>query len=95
MDDVDAIFHAAVAQAATFSPAAISDEDKKKLYGLYKQALEGDCPTTAPSVLNVKSRAKWTAWRAYAGMPRDEAKRAYAQLCEGVFRVDCAEQNRA
>ena len=37
----------------------ISDADKLKLYGLYKQATEGPCTTSKPGFFDMKGRSKW------------------------------------
>ncbi|KAK4990308.1 hypothetical protein LTR50_002633 [Elasticomyces elasticus] len=56
--------------------------DRLKLYGLYKQSMEGDVdgvqtrPTgTSPEA--DKERDKWDAWHAHRGLTRTEAKRRY------------------
>jgi acyl-CoA-binding protein len=45
---------------------------KLRLYGLYKQAAEGDAPRDASGV-------KGAAWASAAGLSREEAKRKYAE----------------
>ncbi|TKA73816.1 hypothetical protein B0A49_02082 [Cryomyces minteri] len=56
--------------------------DRLKLYGLYKQSMEGDVdgvwdPPTGDSEEDHKEREKWDAWKAQSGLPRTEAKRRY------------------
>ena len=51
-----------------------------KLYGLYKQATEGDVTGEAPELFDVRASAKYKAWQALAGTSRDEAKRGYVAL---------------
>ena len=70
--------------------------DRLRLYGLYKQAMEGDVdgvmerPTAAPGVdANELQREKdkWDAWNAQSGLSRTEAKRRYIEaLIETMHR---------
>ncbi|KAL8656302.1 MAG: hypothetical protein Q9210_000340 [Variospora velana] len=59
--------------------------DRLKLYGLYKQSMEGDVegvmrrpPDNAPDTEETRAeREKWDAWRSQSGLSRTAAKRAY------------------
>ncbi|KAL9022088.1 MAG: hypothetical protein Q9185_000706 [Variospora sp. 1 TL-2023] len=59
--------------------------DRLKLYGLYKQSMEGDVegvmrrpPDHAPDTEETRAeREKWDAWRSQSGLSRTAAKRAY------------------
>ncbi|KAL8717915.1 MAG: hypothetical protein Q9225_004893 [Loekoesia sp. 1 TL-2023] len=59
--------------------------DRLKLYGLYKQSMEGDVegvmrrpPDDAPDTEETRTeREKWDAWHHNAGLSRTAAKRAY------------------
>ena len=51
--------------------------EKLKMYGLYKQATEGDCSTAQPWAVQVEARAKWDAWNANRGMSKKEAMASY------------------
>ncbi|KAI1764345.1 acyl-CoA binding protein [Hypoxylon sp. FL1150] len=70
--------------------------DRLRLYGLYKQAMEGDVdgvmerperrPGTDPDELQ-RERDKWDAWNAQSGISRTEAKRRYIEaLIETMHR---------
>lgn len=50
---------------------------KLRLYGLYKQATEGDVTGKRPGFTNPVGRAKHDAWAAVAGTSREEAEAAY------------------
>lgn len=50
---------------------------KLRLYGLYKQATEGDVAGKRPGFTNPVGRAKYDAWSAVAGTSRSEAEAAY------------------
>ena len=43
------------------------------LYGLYKQATEGDVAGSRPGMLDLKGRAKFDAWSKRKGTSKDEA----------------------
>ncbi|KAL7624435.1 Autophagy protein 37 [Parahypoxylon ruwenzoriense] len=70
--------------------------DRLRLYGLYKQAMEGDVdgvmerPERRPGVDAdelQRERDKWDAWNAQAGLGRTEAKRRYIEaLIETMHR---------
>ncbi|KAI9316116.1 acyl CoA binding protein-domain-containing protein [Dichotomocladium elegans] len=60
----------------------LANTQKLKLYGLYKQAIEGDCRASRPGLLDVVGRAKWDAWHAVKGMSEPEAKEGYIQYVE-------------
>ena len=75
-----AVFDDAVARlkASGVSP---SNEQKLKLYGLYKQANKGDCNTPKPSSWDVTGSYKWSAWSNLKGLSKAEARGKY---CETV-----------
>ena len=51
--------------------------EKLRLYGLYKQATEGDVKGAAPDPTDFVVRAKFMAWEKCKGMEREEAMRGY------------------
>ncbi len=62
--------------------------DRLRLYGLYKQAMEGDVdgvmerPSAAGGVAVEdlgRERDKWDAWNSQRGLSRTEAKRRYIE----------------
>jgi diazepam-binding inhibitor (GABA receptor modulator, acyl-CoA-binding protein) len=53
------------------------NEVKLRLYGLYKQATEGDVTGSRPGRLNLVARAKFDAWAAVGGLTSDQAQAAY------------------
>ncbi|KEY70440.1 hypothetical protein S7711_06604 [Stachybotrys chartarum IBT 7711] len=70
--------------------------ERLRLYGLYKQAMEGDVdgvmerPTTEQGLSREelqKERGKWDAWNSQRGLTRTEAKRRYVEaLIETMHR---------
>ncbi len=57
-----------------------SNEQLLQLYGLYKQATEGDVRGSRPGMLDLKGRAKYDAWRACEGTSQAAAKARYVSL---------------
>lgn len=56
-----------------------SNEDLLVLYGLYKQATQGDCNTPQPWSTQVEARARWDAWYKNSGMDRNVAMKKYIE----------------
>ena len=55
-----------------------------ELYGLYKQATEGDVQGEAPSGFDFRGAAKFAAWEKRRGMSAHEAMQAYIDLVDGL-----------
>jgi diazepam-binding inhibitor (GABA receptor modulating acyl-CoA-binding protein) len=58
----------------------LSDSEKLKMYGLYKQATLGDCNTGKPGMLDFKGKLKWDAWNSRKGMSVDTAMSTYCDI---------------
>jgi diazepam-binding inhibitor (GABA receptor modulating acyl-CoA-binding protein) len=72
----------AVAQALRDKKPNLSDDQKKEVYGLFKQATCGDQTVDKPGLLSgFEARGKWDAWEAKKGMSQDDAKAAYVAFC--------------
>lgn len=69
-------FDSAVLQVKTL-PTRPTDDELLTLYGLYKQALEGDITTSKPGFWNPTARAKWDSWYDQKGYTSEEAKELY------------------
>jgi diazepam-binding inhibitor (GABA receptor modulating acyl-CoA-binding protein) len=54
------------------------------LYGLYKQATEGDAKGSRPGLLDPKGRAKFDAWVSRKGIAPAAAKVRYVSLVDGL-----------
>jgi diazepam-binding inhibitor (GABA receptor modulator, acyl-CoA-binding protein) len=53
------------------------DNDMLTLYGLYKQATEGDVTGDKPGFFDFVARAKYEAWETLQGTAAEEAMRRY------------------
>jgi acyl-CoA-binding protein len=83
MSDLNAAFEAAVANSKKLSERP-DNATLLKIYGLYKQATEGDVSTAKPGFSDLVGRAKWDAWNAQKGKSADEARQAYIDLIESL-----------
>jgi diazepam-binding inhibitor (GABA receptor modulator, acyl-CoA-binding protein) len=63
-------------------PSRPSNDQLLDLYGLYKQATEGDVSGDRPGFLDVKGRAKYDAWAKRKGASKDDAMKKYVALVE-------------
>lgn len=59
-----------------------------ELYGLYKQATEGDVSGKKPSRLNLRARAKYDAWKKLKGTSSEDAKSSYIELVDRLVEED-------
>ena len=57
-----------------------SNSELLDLYGLYKQATEGDATGSRPGLLDPKGRAKFDAWTGRKGTSPADAKARYVAL---------------
>ena len=63
------------------------NEDKKLLYGLYKQAREGDNTFSKPwYYTNPIAYEKWAAWESLRGVPKEQAKQRYVDLVKQLLQ---------
>ncbi|POR38151.1 Autophagy-like protein 37 [Tolypocladium paradoxum] len=98
-DSVDRVFVHALNTVKKIPKTGASrppPSDRLRLYGLYKQAMEGDVdgvmeqPTAGPGLTAEelrRERDKWDAWNSQRGLGRTEAKRRYVEaLIETMHR---------
>lgn len=64
---------------------SLSNEKKLEIYSLFKQGTIGDCNTDKPGMLDFKGKAKWEAWNARKGTPKEEAQQAYIDLVSALL----------
>lgn len=69
----------ALTQKFTSKP---SNEELLKLYGLYKQAIEGDNESERPGGFDFKAAAKYNSWLGFKGKSKSEATALYLELVE-------------
>lgn len=82
-EELETLFQAAAEKARGIQNVA--SENKKKLYGLYKQATEGSIGNRPrPGIFDQVGRAKWDGWAALNGMSKEEAMNQYIELVESL-----------
>mmetsp|Transcript_15895 Transcript_15895/g.62109 ORF Transcript_15895/g.62109 Transcript_15895/m.62109 type:complete len:86 (+) Transcript_15895:80-337(+) len=59
-------------------PNATNDE-KLKIYALYKQSTVGDVQGSQPWAVQLEARAKWDAWKALEGTDKATAMERYIE----------------
>lgn len=60
-----------------------NQQEKLKLYGLFKQITEGDVQGDKPSMAHFVERAKYTAWERCKGLSKEDAMTAYIDVFKG------------
>ncbi len=81
MNDLQKRFETAAEEAQRLARKP-DNETLLKLYGLYKQATQGDVRSKRPGFTDPVGRAKYDAWKRLAGQSREQAMVAYADLVE-------------
>lgn len=64
---------------------AAPDDALLDLYGLYKQAINGDCEEDAPSIIQWNARQKWKSWKSKSGMSSSCAMQNYIEAVSSIF----------
>ncbi|CDW89326.1 acyl--binding protein [Stylonychia lemnae] len=64
---------------------SISMDQNLDLYGLYKQATEGNNYKLRPGGFHIKQRKKWAAWMAKKNMPKKQAQQQYINLMNQIM----------
>jgi pimeloyl-ACP methyl ester carboxylesterase/acyl-CoA-binding protein len=85
--ELPARFDAAVERvrsAPAAGPLKPSNEMKLKMYGLYRQAIDGDVQGKRPGMMDVVGRFKYDAWAGLKGLSRDDAMRQYIAEVESI-----------
>eukprot|EP00757_Euglenozoa_sp_SAG-D1_P003135 gene3135-2137_t len=60
----------------------LNNDQKLKIYSLYKQSTEGDVKGNQPWAVQVQARAKWDAWKTCNGMGKKDAMQEYIDTVE-------------
>ena len=57
-----------------------SNDELLEIYALYKQATEGDCNTSKPSMFDLKATYMWNKWKSLSGKSKTSAMQEYCNL---------------
>uniref|UniRef100_A0A1B0DD86 Uncharacterized protein n=1 Tax=Phlebotomus papatasi TaxID=29031 RepID=A0A1B0DD86_PHLPP len=63
-----------------------SSSDDFKVYGLYKQAVSGNCTKPIPNRYDRLNVKKYMAWNDLKGMSQDKAKELYVKEMKNVMQ---------
>ena len=63
-----------------------SNEELLQLYGLFKQATDGDATGERPGGFDFKAIAKYDAWAELKGKSKDEARKEYISLVDRLHQ---------
>jgi len=74
-------FNAAVARSKELTKRP-SNEELLELYGLFKQATDGDVTGERPGGFDFKGIAKFDAWASKKGIAKEQAMQDYVALME-------------
>jgi acyl-CoA-binding protein len=83
MSDLKAQFEKAVADSKEL-PERPDNQTLLKIYGLFKQASEGDNEGKRPGFTDMVGRMKFDAWAELKGKSNDEAMQEYIDLIESL-----------
>ncbi len=83
MADLKAEFETAVANSKTLSERP-DNTTLLKIYGLYKQATQGDNSEKKPGFGDMVGRAKWDAWNGLKGTSSEDAMQQYVDLVNSL-----------
>jgi acyl-CoA-binding protein len=61
-----------------------SNEELLKLYGLYKQATEGDNIEERPGGFDFVAAAKYNSWLSFKGKSKEDATKEYVDLVNSI-----------
>ncbi len=68
----------------------LSNDVRANIYGLFKQAKEGDNKKDKPSMLKLEESAKLKAWTEQKGKPSEQAMKEYVELARKVLPPEAA-----
>jgi diazepam-binding inhibitor (GABA receptor modulator, acyl-CoA-binding protein) len=78
-------FNAAVARSKELTKRP-SNEELLELYGLFKQATDGDVSGERPGGFDFKGIAKFDAWASKKGIAKEQAMQDYVALMEKLHQ---------
>lgn len=81
--DINESFKIALEKVQTLDTRP-SNENLLKLYGLYKQATDGEIKGDRPGGFDFKAIAKYDSWASLRGMTNDEAMQSYIDLVNSL-----------
>ncbi len=65
----------------------IDENIQIQLYGLYKQATQGDCYADQPWTSQKEAYAKWSVWFSNRGMLKEDAMKIYIEMVKRLLSL--------
>jgi acyl-CoA-binding protein len=84
--DLQQQFDQAVTRSKTLTQRP-SNEELLQLYGLFKQATEGDVTGERPGGFDFKNIAKFDAWEELKGKTKEQAQQEYVNLMDKLYQL--------
>ena len=85
MSDLQSRFAKAQQDVNTL-PQRPDNDTLLKLYALFKQATQGDASGEQPGAFDFVRRAKFDAWSAMKGTPKEISMQRYVELVESLHK---------
>jgi diazepam-binding inhibitor (GABA receptor modulating acyl-CoA-binding protein) len=85
INSTDRLYTTAKRKIKTLSKTPSNDE-LLLLYGLFKQAEQGDNNTSKPWSIDTKAIYKWNAWKEQEGKDNNTAKKEYIEIVELITK---------
>ncbi|XP_059801651.1 enoyl-CoA delta isomerase 2, mitochondrial isoform X1 [Hypanus sabinus] len=70
------------------------NEVKLQIYALFKQATQGPCNSSKPSMLDFVNKAKWEAWNSLGKTSTEEARQKYVDLIESLVSAEVLTESK-
>ena len=84
MSSLEEEFQAAAETARNDLPSSLSNDVKGQIYGLFKQATEGDVTGDRPSFIQPTARMKYDAWKKVEGLSKEDAMKQYVEYIQSL-----------
>ena len=84
MASVEDLFEEAQLKLKTLTERP-SNQELLSIYGLFKQATEGDNTTKKPGMFDMKGQFKWQAWKDLEGTSVQDACQKYVDLVDELL----------
>uniref|UniRef100_A0A8C4QPK7 Enoyl-CoA delta isomerase 2 n=1 Tax=Eptatretus burgeri TaxID=7764 RepID=A0A8C4QPK7_EPTBU len=65
-----------------------TNEEKLKIYALFKQSTEGRCTIPKPSAFNFVNKVKWEAWNQLGDLTQDDAQEQYIKMVDKLSATE-------
>ncbi|KAJ1819876.1 acyl-CoA-binding protein (ACBP)/diazepam binding inhibitor (DBI)/endozepine (EP) [Coemansia sp. S610] len=71
---------------STKLPSTVTQDEKLKLYGLFKQSLDGDNTAPRPGMFQLEAKYKHDAWLGNKDKSKETAQKEYTDLVAELYK---------